>query len=85
MKTLVEEDIPFEKYEYEVEDALDILRNIGAWDRYYLLKYSDKLKIFIYNELNLMKIKHFSTIHIDGAIMINTGLKHQLKLLIYLL
>jgi uridine kinase len=48
MKTLVEKDIPFEKYEYEVEDALDILRSIGAWDRYYLLKYSDKLKTTIY-------------------------------------
>ncbi|UCB45194.1 MAG: Flp pilus assembly complex ATPase component TadA, partial [Spirochaetota bacterium] len=48
MKNLVDEDIPFEKYEYEVEDALDIFRSIGAWDRYYLLKYSDKLKIIIY-------------------------------------
>jgi uridine kinase len=48
MKKLVDENIPFEKQEYEVEDALDILQRIGAWDRYYLLKYSDKLKVIIY-------------------------------------
>jgi uridine kinase len=48
MKRLVDENLPFEKQEYEVEDALDILQRIGAWDRYYLLKYSDKLKVIIY-------------------------------------
>jgi uridine kinase len=48
MREIVEEDLPFEKCEYEVEDALDLLEEIGAWDRYYLLKYSDRSKTTIY-------------------------------------
>ena len=48
MKEVVEEDLPFEKYEYEVEDALELLQKVGAWDRYYLLKYSDKSKTILY-------------------------------------
>ena len=48
MREIVDENLPFEKYEYEVEDALDLLQNVGAWDRYYLLKYSDRSKIILY-------------------------------------
>ncbi len=48
MRELVKLDIPFEKNEYEVEDALEIFKKIDAWDRYYLLKYSDKTKTIIY-------------------------------------
>jgi len=48
MCEIVAEDLPFEKGEYEVEDALDLLEEIGAWDRYYLLKYSDRSKTTIY-------------------------------------
>ncbi|MBN2322531.1 MAG: Flp pilus assembly complex ATPase component TadA [Spirochaetes bacterium] len=48
MREIVEKNLPFEKYEYEVEDALDLLEEIGAWDRYYLLKYSDRSKTTVY-------------------------------------
>ena len=48
MREIVEADLPFEKCEYEVEDALDLLEKIGAWDRYYLLKYSDRSKTTVY-------------------------------------
>ncbi|HUT64608.1 MAG TPA: nucleoside kinase [Spirochaetota bacterium] len=48
MREMVEKDLPFEKCEYEVEDALELLQKIGAWDRYYLLKYSDSTKTVLY-------------------------------------
>ena len=48
MRELVSRDLPFKKSEYEVEDALEILEKIGAWDRYYLLKYSNFPKTTLY-------------------------------------
>ena len=48
MREFVQKDLPFEKHEYEVEDALRLLEKIGAWDRYYLLKYSDGSKTVFY-------------------------------------
>jgi uridine kinase len=48
MRELVDRDIPFEKREVEVEDALDIFHRIGAWDRYHLLRYSGKPKVVVY-------------------------------------
>ncbi len=48
MRELVSRDLPFKKSECEVEDALEILEKIGAWDRYYLLKYSDFPKTTLY-------------------------------------
>ncbi len=48
MNDMVDKNIPFEKIECEKEEALDIFRNIGAWDRYYLLKYSDRIKPNLY-------------------------------------
>ena len=48
MRDFVSRDLPFEKYEIEREDALGIFRKIGAWDRYYLLKYDDRAKIILY-------------------------------------
>ena len=48
MKEMVAVDIPFEKHEYEKEEALDIFEEIGAWDRYYLLKYSDRTRSIVY-------------------------------------
>ena len=48
MRELVSRDLPFKKSECEVEDALEILEKIGAWDRYYLLKYSNFPKTTLY-------------------------------------
>ena len=48
MRDMVKKNIPFEKIECEKEEALDIFKNIGAWDRYYLLKYSDRIKPNLY-------------------------------------
>jgi uridine kinase len=48
MNDMVDNNLPFEKIECEKEEALDIFRNIGAWDRYYLLKYSDRIKPNLY-------------------------------------
>lgn len=48
MRELVSRDLPFKKSEYEVEDALEIFEKIGAWDRYYLLKYSNFTKTTLY-------------------------------------
>jgi len=48
MHDLVAQDLPFEKQEVEVEEALDILYKIGAWDRYYLLRYSGRPKAILY-------------------------------------
>ncbi len=48
MKEMVKKDLPFEKVEYEKEEALDLFKKIGAWDRYYLLKYSDRVKPNLY-------------------------------------
>jgi uridine kinase len=52
MRELVSSDLPFEKFELEREDALGIFRSIGAWDRYYLLKYDDRARIIIYKFRN---------------------------------
>ena len=48
MRELIERNIPFDKCEFEREDALDLFRQIGAWDRHYLLKYSDRSKAILY-------------------------------------
>jgi uridine kinase len=48
MREFVSRDLPFEKCELEREDALDFFRKIGAWDRYYLLKYDDRAKVILY-------------------------------------
>jgi uridine kinase len=48
MRELVSRDLPFKKSECEVEDALEIFEKIGAWDRYYLLKYSNFPKTTLY-------------------------------------
>lgn len=48
MRELVEQDLPLEKCEREVEDALDVFKGMKTWDRYYLLKYSDKSKTILY-------------------------------------
>ena len=48
MRKLVAQDLPFEKREVEVEEALDIFYEIGAWDRYYLLRYLGRPKAMLY-------------------------------------
>jgi len=48
MREMVQQDIPIEKWECEKEEALDMFEEIGAWDRYFLLKYSDKTRTIIY-------------------------------------
>jgi uridine kinase len=48
MRELVALDLPFEKQVLEKEEALDIFADIGGWDRYYLLKYSDRTRTIIY-------------------------------------
>jgi uridine kinase len=48
MHELVVQDLAFEKMEVEVEEALDIFHEIGAWDRYYLLRYSGRPKAILY-------------------------------------
>jgi len=48
MREIVVLDIPIEKQEYEKEEALDIFEKICAWDRYYLLKYSDRTRTIVY-------------------------------------
>ena len=49
MRDMVARDIPFKKREVEVEEALDIFHRIGAWDRYYLLRYSGRPKVILYS------------------------------------
>jgi uridine kinase len=56
MRELVDQEIPFEKREMEVEDALDIFHRIGAWDRYYLLRYSGKTKVVVYRLCSLYNL-----------------------------
>lgn len=82
MRELVNEDIPFEKREYEIEDALDMFRHIGAWDRYYLLKYIGGSKTLLYNLRNCYNLaqgplvpstgylKLFSLIHYPPGIIL---------------
>jgi uridine kinase len=48
MRELVDLNIPFQKREIEIEEATDIFHRIGAWDRYYLVKYGGKPKAIIY-------------------------------------
>jgi uridine kinase len=66
MRELVDQEIPFEKREMEVEDALDIFHRIGAWDRYYLLRYSGKSKVVVYVICNLYNLA-------QGPLVPNTG------------
>jgi len=56
MHALVEQNIPFEKREVEVEDALDTFYRIGAWDRYYLLRYSGRPKAVLYRICDLFNL-----------------------------
>jgi uridine kinase len=49
MHEIIEKDITFNKREMEVEEALDIFHRIGAWDRYYLLRYSGKPRAVIFS------------------------------------
>ncbi len=48
MRELVDQNIPFQKREIEVEEATDIFHRVGAWDRYYLVKYGGRPKAIIY-------------------------------------
>jgi uridine kinase len=82
MRELVNKNIPFEKCECETEDALDVFEEIHAWDRYYLLKYSDRTRTILYelgNCINLAQgpvvpstgyLKLFSLIHYPPGLIL---------------
>ncbi len=83
MHELVAQGLPFEKQEVEVEEALDLFYEIGAWDRYYLLRYSDRPKAILdkIGELyNLAQgplvpstayLKRFSLLHYPPGLILN--------------
>lgn len=66
MREMVNQDIPIEKDEYEVEDALDIFERMNAWDRYYLLKYSDRSKVVLYRLRDCINLA-------QGPLVFSTG------------
>ena len=83
MHDLVAQNIPFEKREVEVEEALDLFHGIGAWDRYYLLRYSGRPKVIIYKVGELYNLaqgplvpstsylKQFSLLHHAPGLILN--------------
>ena len=83
MHELVTQALPFEKQEVEVEEALDLFHEIGAWDRYYLLRYSGRPKAILYKigELyNLAQgplvpstayLKHYSLLYYPPGLILN--------------
>jgi len=48
MKELVSQDIPFQKLECEAEDARELFMKKEMWDRYYLVRYTDRPKVTLY-------------------------------------
>ncbi|MFW6138925.1 MAG: nucleoside kinase [Spirochaetota bacterium] len=82
MDQLVSKDIPFHKQEMEKEDAMILFEKIGAWDRYYLLKYSDRSRVILYRMekcINLAQgplvpstgyLKLFSLIHYSPGLVL---------------
>jgi len=75
MREMAERDLPFEKCEYEVEDALELLQKIGAWDRYYLLKYSDNTKTVLYKLGEVIYIAQGPVVPRTGYLRL-FGLRH---------
>jgi len=76
MRELVNQDLPFEKFECEIEEALEYFRKIKAWDRYYLLKYADKSKVIIYRLSRCVNLA-------QGPLVPSTGYLRLFKLTLY--
>lgn len=49
MKRMVEEDIPFEKYSMNTDDAMDLFYRYGMYDKHKLFKYRRVSKANVYN------------------------------------
>ncbi len=73
MKELVQKDLPFEKYEYEIEDALELFEKNHLMDRYYLLKYSDRTRAIVYRLMSCIDLA-------QGPLVPSTGYLKNFKL-----
>lgn len=73
MKELVQNNLPFEKYEYDIEDALELFEKNHLMDRYYLLKYSDRTRAIIYRLLSCIDLT-------QGPIVPSTGYLKKFEL-----
>jgi len=82
MRDLVKQDIPFEKIECDIEDALELFESIGAWDRYYLLKYSDKSKVTLYKLNNCINLSQGHLVPRTGYLKLFSLIYHQSGLIL---
>lgn len=76
MMEMVELNLPIIKTECETEDAIELFRHIGAWDRYYLLKYRGGAKTVVYT---LKKCCNLA----QGPLVPSTGYLRWFSLIFY--
>jgi len=75
MCELIAKDIPFERIDCDIEDALKIFEKRNEFDQYYLLKYSDKSRVTLYKLVKCINLAQGPLVPSTGYLKI-FSLKH---------